>query len=120
MDKSVYPTAKRGGYFAFRTLISPTLIKVLYILGALAFLAMGVAIGIGYQGQGFSVPSLAELGLPNWAVGTIVAIIGNLIWRVFCEALILFFNIHEILAAQERLLQMAALEAKTGGPVGVK
>ncbi|WP_286826690.1 DUF4282 domain-containing protein [Microcystis sp. LSC13-02] len=65
-------------FFTFRKMVSITIIKFLYILGL--FL-----ITLGGLGVLFQQP----------LAGIATLIIGNLYWRIFCEALIIVFSIHQ-------------------------
>jgi predicted RND superfamily exporter protein len=80
------PTNSAGGYLGFRKMISTELIKAVYLLGALAVLGLGVLLFVR--------------GEP--ALGVLVALGGNVVWRLICEAGILLFSIHDLLASIER------------------
>lgn len=69
-------------FFAFRTMWTPTLLKMIYVCGLLAILGYG-AYG-AYNAKGTAV------GL--WIAATIAA---QILWRLLCEAWILFFSMHE-------------------------
>lgn len=76
--------ARGGSAFAdfasFRTMVSPDLLRLLFWLGAVGMMAVGrVATA---QGHGATLP---------------VALVGVLVWRIFCEVSIVFFRIHEAL-----------------------
>ena len=76
-------------YFSFRWMVSPTLIKIMYFVGV-------VVITLG------PVLNLARGLTPStFGVLLVALVLGNVIWRVICEALILAFSIHEILASIE-------------------
>ena len=81
-------------YFAFRLMVSPWIFKVGYAV---------VAAAISLLGMYSFWRGLAEDG--DWWRGVVVFFGGNLIWRIICEAGILFFSIHEALASIERKLR---------------
>ena len=119
--------AKRGGFFAFRTMITGTLIKILYVVGMLLITFVGIyvigqpfiggpdiislnvegmqeAIRTGAQGmEGQTAAATRDLdgALLRVAVGVAIVIIGNIAWRIHCELFIIIFSIHEILGSIE-------------------
>lgn len=91
----VYKVQKRGGFFSFRTMVSRTLIQIIYILGMIAFSVSGIFIIIQAVNSRYASGEMIIQGLG-------VLILGNLIWRILCEAWILLFNIHDVLVSIER------------------
>jgi DNA-directed RNA polymerase subunit RPC12/RpoP len=84
-----------NGFFSFRTMVSRILIQIIYILGALGLSIYGIII-IGQATQ-------QEYGSGGKIVtGLCILTLGNLIWRIICEAWILLFNIHDVLVSIER------------------
>ncbi len=81
-----------GGFFSFRTMISPHLIKIIYVLGM-----MGLSI-IGFGMIVYAEPAAM------W-MGPAVIVLGNLLWRIFCEGLILLFSMHDILGSIDKELK---------------
>lgn len=75
-----------GGFLSFRKMVSVELIRGLYILGAMGVTAFGVTVILG--GQFFG--------------GLLVILVGNILWRLICEAGILLFSIHETLISIDR------------------
>jgi len=73
-------------FFNFNKLITTSIIKGLYLLGALA-ITIGSFVAMA-QGEPGSI-SAGLLGLT----------LGNLMWRVFCENIIVLFNIHDTLSS---------------------
>ncbi|MDR0469813.1 MAG: DUF4282 domain-containing protein [Peptococcaceae bacterium] len=84
-------------FFSFRKMVTPMLIKVIYILGEIGII-IGCISGIvavrsysrmlGGRGVNFG----AVLG------GLLVIAISSLFWRVVCESLIVLFSLHSELA----------------------
>jgi hypothetical protein len=79
-------------YFSFRTMVSSTIIKIVYTLGALGLTGAGLFFLSRNNNQGF----LKGIGL---------LIIGNLLWRLICEGFILAFSIHDrLVEIREQLI----------------
>jgi hypothetical protein len=102
-----------AGFFSFHQLVSNTIIKTVYVIGLLVLTVLGLSqIGFGiyglFQQQSMSSPTGVPLLLaqPAGAIasGLLVLIPGNLIWRLICEAWILVFSMHEMMASIERSL----------------
>lgn len=82
-------------YFAFRELVTPQLIKVIYFIGA------GFITGAGL------LSILSPDALDDYAAGPIFTrlggiaalVVGNLVWRIMCEGAILLFSLHELLVS---------------------
>ncbi len=88
--------AGNGGFLSFRTMVSRTLIQVIYILGAIGLSVYGIIL-IDKSTEGNGSGGLVVTGLG-------ILLLGNLAWRITCEAWILLFNIHDVLVSIERKL----------------
>lgn len=86
-------------FFAFRKLISVGLIRGVYVLGMIGISISGILAIIGSieARRGFFGDGTVMWGGILW--GLAVLIFGNLLWRIFCEGLILLFNLHEVLVS---------------------
>lgn len=73
-------------FLNFNKLITTSIIKVVYLIGILA-----VTIG-GFVG-------MAQGGAGSVIAGLLILTLGNLMWRVFCENIIVLFNIHDTLSS---------------------
>ena len=103
-----------SGFFDFHQLMSTYIIKVTYIGGLLfisivAFLeiALGIAgvIAITQESRLEGVPlPFANQPVLTLIVGVVTFVVGNLLWRLLCEAWILMFSMHELLASIARSL----------------
>jgi hypothetical protein len=87
-------------FFGFRKMIAGRLIKIIYLLGALAvtifsFVLMFAPVlfrgGVYFPGGGRPV----EIYIARIITGVVVLIIGNVIWRIVCEYSIILFSMHE-------------------------
>mgnify|MGYP005840092385 CR=1 FL=1 len=70
-------------YFAFKKMISGLLIKLLHIIGLLSITIYGI-----YQ-----------IFQNDFIQGLVTIIVGNLLWRIICEGMIILFSIHDRLAS---------------------
>ena len=82
-------------YFSFTEMISTSIIKGLHNIGCLAITLGGIAaVFTGFFGS-------YRVKFEVVMIGFAVLIFGNLLWRLICEAWILFFRIHESLVSIE-------------------
>lgn len=85
-------------YFAFRVMVTPALIRVVYLIGAAVITVVSVFVPLG-----IAVPQPATLG--TWVyvllVGVVVFLVAQLWWRVITELLMVIFGIHESVRAIE-------------------
>lgn len=96
--KSIQPVADENAqevsgsgiaaYFKFESLISPSLIRISYLIGMLMITYIGYKIAINSQSL----------------TGAAILLFGNLLWRIVCEGLIIFFRIHESLVSIDKKL----------------
>ena len=90
---------KEGGFFSFRTMISTTLIKIIYVLGMIGLTIFGIVM-IGQATQsGYGSVNNALL------IGIAVIVLGNMLWRLICEWWILLFSMYDILGSIEKELK---------------
>ena len=98
---------ERGGFFSFRTMISPIVIKIIYVLGMLGITIGGIVmIEMGLHVAGLSTEQLNIFGMqisfPRQIVmGIALIVLGNIAWRLVCEGWILFFRMRDILGSIE-------------------
>lgn len=73
-----------GDFLSFRYMITPALVMVIYILGAVGITIVGlITLVSGDSRSGGAVG------------GLLIILIGNLVWRVYMEIVMLFFRINE-------------------------
>ncbi len=99
-----------SNYFGFRWLITPTIIKILHVMGLVllnlamigAFITGIIVLVVGSTQVDLegSIKILAIVGFI--IVGLITFFIVNILWRMICENIILFFSIHEMISGIER------------------
>lgn len=82
-------------YFEFRTLITPFWIQLSYLMGAFGITMISVmAIIAPHTFAGYDNDTKHIV-----ASGAILLFVGNIIWRMLCEGVILFFSIHSLLVS---------------------
>ncbi|MDF0667545.1 MAG: DUF4282 domain-containing protein [Nitrospira sp.] len=96
-------------YFAFRELVTPQLIKVVYIVGACFITAAGLLSILSPEtlNEYEAGPILTRLG------GIFVLLVGNLVWRMMCEGAILLFSLHELLVSIDTRAKALLLRGKS-------
>jgi len=84
-------------FLAFRTMLTPVIIQVIFWLGALICVIIGLVFilsGIGQHG-----------GAANVLKGLLLLILGPIAARIYCEILIIFFRINETLTEIKHTLE---------------
>lgn len=98
-----------GAYFSFERMITTTFVKVLYFLGFIALTAAGVALAV-WAGMQLNDATIARsLGWRYVATGVALVVIGNIVWRVFCELWVVLFNVHSELVSVRHGLNLYGL-----------
>ncbi|HKE59162.1 MAG TPA: DUF4282 domain-containing protein [Pyrinomonadaceae bacterium] len=83
-----------GNYFSFERFITKNFVRALYFLGFVVLTFGGIALAT-WAGLRLNDASIdRELGWRYVIIGGGAVIIGNLVWRVFCELWIVLFNMH--------------------------
>ena len=81
--------AKSGGgwrdYVEFRAFITPTIMTIVWVLGAALITLSAVLIAFGGSGSS------------GFFYGLLYFFVGNLGWRIFVEVLVVVFSIHDTL-----------------------
>ncbi len=94
-----------GDFLTFRRMITPIIIQIVFWIGIIGILVLGILIIVD------GVRDESDVG--EVIIGVLFLIIGPLIWRVFCEILILTFRIIETLADLRNIL------GKKGGKLSI-
>ena len=110
--KSVRYTSFYAEYFAFRELVTPQLIKVVYLVGACFITAAGLLSIVAPDAldEYEAGPIVTRLG------GVAVLLIGNLMWRMVCEGAILLFSLHELLVSIDTRVGVLVRQGKRTEP----
>ena len=106
-----------GSYFSFERMITPSFVKVVYFLGFIALTAAGVALAVwaGMQLNDATIDRM--LGWRYVAYGVALVVVGNIIWRVFCELWVVLFGIHEELVSVRHGINLYGLRTTTEEPI---
>jgi Domain of unknown function (DUF4282) len=84
-----------SGYFSFQKLISTWFVQVMYFVGFLLISAAGIGLTV-WAGLRLRDANISrELGWRYVAAGIGALILGNLLWRVFCECWVVVFHIRD-------------------------
>jgi hypothetical protein len=88
-----------SSYFSFQSLITRSIVKVVYAMGFLVLTAGGIAL-IVWSGMRLNDANIdQQLGWRYVAVGAAALFVGNLAWRVICEFWMVLFNVNHHLAS---------------------
>ena len=71
-----------GDYLTFRKMITPIIIQIVFWIGAVVIFIMGIV-------------TIANGGSEYIISGLVIMFFGPILWRVYCELLILMFRINE-------------------------
>ena len=93
-------------FWAFRTMVTPVIIQVLFWVGVIVCIIAGLVMIV----MGIKLP-----GDQMVLKGVLLAILGPLGVRVYCEILIVFFRINETLTEIKHSLDGRQAQAKLGG-----
>lgn len=106
-----------GGYFSFERMITTTFVKVIYFLGFVALTAAGVVLAI-WAGMQLNDATISRtLGWRYVAIGVAAVVVGNIVWRVFCELWVVLFEIHSELTSVRYALNLNTRRYTTDEPV---
>ena len=105
------------GYFSFDRMITTTLVKALYFLGFIAITTGGVGLAV-WAGMRLNDATIArDLGWRYVGAGVGLLILGNIVWRVFCELWVVLFGIHSELASIRYAANLDGLRHTTNEPI---
>ena len=89
-------------YFSFQKCITSPFVKTVYFLGFLVLTAGGIGLMAWAAMRLYEANIARGLGWYYAAVGAGIVLVGNLVWRVFCEIWIVLFNIHARLVSLDQ------------------
>ena len=93
-----------GRYFSFDRMITPAFVKAVYFIGFLAITVAGVALAVWAGMQLNDATISRSLGWRYVAYGVGLLVVGNIVWRVFCELWVVLFGIHsELVSVRDAL-----------------
>jgi hypothetical protein len=82
------------GYFSFDRMITPAFVKAVYFIGFMAITIAGIALAVWAGMQLNDATISRSLGWRYVAYGVGLVLVGNIVWRVFCELWVVLFGIH--------------------------
>lgn len=94
-DKDEFANFNLDEFLSFRKLITPVIIKIVYLLGV----AGVILFGLYTMFSNFRSPGGFFL---SFFGGILLIIIGNIGWRISCEAMLVIFNIYNELKKQNK------------------
>ena len=106
-----------GGYFAFERMITTTFVKAVYFLGFIALTAAGVALAVWAGMQLNDAVISRALGWRYVALGVGLVVVGNIVWRVFCELWVVLFGIHNELVSVRHALNLDGFRERIDEPI---
>ena len=107
-----------GGYFlSYERMITPAFVKVVYFLGFLALTVAGVALAVWAGMQLNDATISRSLGWRYVAAGVAAVVLGNIVWRVFCELWVVLFGIHAELTSVRYALNLHGLRYTSEEPI---
>jgi hypothetical protein len=75
-------------------MITPAFVKAVYFIGFLAITVAGIALAVWAGMQLNDATISRSLGWRYVAYGAGLVVVGNIVWRVFCELWVVLFGIH--------------------------
>lgn len=95
------------GFFSFRIMVTSMMLQVIYILGAVGVVMSGLlCFAVGASAMWVATQDHAGWDSPEYLAAVAIAIsglativVGTLVWRVFCEGLIVMFRISDTLTS---------------------
>jgi hypothetical protein len=84
------------GFLYFYIIISGSMIKIVYFVGLMVSVACWL---LAISDADFRMSSYIYVADGKILIPTIILLLGNVIWRIGCECLIILFSIHENLVA---------------------
>ena len=93
-DKDEFVNFNLDEFLSFRKLITPVIIKIVYLLGVAGVILFGLFMMFN------RIHSFVQF-LVQLLIGIGIIIFGNISWRITCEAMLVIFNIYNELKKQK-------------------
>lgn len=88
-------------FFAFRTMITPSLVQIIFVIGLIILLVLGVA-GI--------IQGLNPLDTKAIASSVLLLLFGPLVLRFYLEIIVVLFRIHDTMKDVHQTLQNQSIQ----------
>ena len=98
-------------------MITPGFVKALYFIGFVVLTVAGVALAIWAGMQLNDATISRSLGWRYVAIGVASVVVGNIVWRVFCELWVVLFGIHSELTSIRYALNLNGLRYTAEEPI---
>jgi hypothetical protein len=98
-------------------MITTTFVKALYFIGFIAITAAGIGLAVWAATRLNDATIARDLGWRYVAAGVGLLILGNLVWRVFCELWVVLFGIHAELASIRYATNLERVRHSTNEPI---
>ncbi|MFH2108642.1 MAG: DUF4282 domain-containing protein [Chrysiogenia bacterium] len=107
-QKSVEKQSGEGffNFISFKKFLSTLLIQIIYVIGFLYISISGLSTIFEKQRDAFGFSGYNPGN--KILMGLLILSVGNLIWRIICEGIIVIFSIHDLLASIEKQLKRNA------------
>ncbi len=89
-------------FWAFRTMITPVIIEVIFWIGAIIAMVAGLIMFI------YGISNYAAGAGDNIWKGVLLFVLGPVLVRIYCEIMIVFFRINETLTEIKHLVERQA------------
>lgn len=87
-DKEEFANFNFDEFLSFRKFISPIIIKIVYMIGAVCTVFLGLYMMFN------NIHSFQQF-LLQFLIGILIIIFGNLTWRISCEIMLLLFSMND-------------------------
>jgi hypothetical protein len=105
------------GYFSFERMITPAFVKIIYFLGFIVLTVGGGALAVWAGMQLNDATISRSLGWRYVAAGVGAVVLGNLVWRIFCELWVVLFGMHSELISVRHALNLNGVRYTSNEPI---
>jgi len=108
-------------FMSFKKLISGVLVQFVYAIGVVYIFVSGIEIVFKKEYGFFSAINSNN----HVMIGLLIIVVGNILWRLLCEAYIVIFQMHDLLVSIKSSTSQECLSAdqiglKTSSPLAAE